>query len=292
MIEVVEGHASKKQTLSWKGRANMAAFYLCHVVCLAAFWMEFRWSALALCFFLFLIRMFAITAGYHRLFSHRAFKTNRVVQFVLAWVGCSSAQKGPLWWAAHHRAHHLNADGPIDIHSPTREGFLWSHMGWWLSDKYDATDEKRIPDLMKFPELVWLNKYFLIPPVVLALVCLGLDGARGLIWGFFISTVVLWHTTFLINSAAHVFGKRRFKTNDTSRNNFILAILTLGEGWHNNHHYYPASTNQGFYWWEIDITFYGLWLMEKMGLIDNIRKPPDHVLALGRKQQTTQELLH
>jgi stearoyl-CoA desaturase (delta-9 desaturase) len=141
-----------------------------------------------------------------------------------------------------------------------------------------------IPDLMKYPELVWLNKYFLLPPAIWALLFLAIDGGAGLVWGFFISTVVLWHTTFLINSAAHVFGRRRFQTNDTSRNNFLLAILTLGEGWHNNHHYFPASTNQGFYWWEIDLTYYVLLLMEKFGLINNIRTPPTHILALGQSQ--------
>lgn len=269
---------------SWKGKANIISFVLVHLVGLAAFWTGVTTGALLLAFGSYFIRMFAITAGYHRYFSHRSYKLGRITQFVIAWIGCSSAQKGPLWWAAHHRAHHQNADSPFDIHSPVRDGFLWSHMGWILSDKYDDTDYKRIPDLARFPELMWINKHFLVPPVVWALGCLIIGGPMGLVWGFFISTTVLWHSTFLINSASHLFGKRRFQTNDTSRNNWFLALLTLGEGWHNNHHYYPASVNQGFYWREIDITYYIIRLMSCVGLAKDLRRPPPQVLALGREK--------
>lgn len=282
MMESVETVHEKPKSI-WEGRANLIAVFLVHAACIAAVWTGVDAKALWLAFFSFAIRMFGITGGYHRYFSHRTFKANRVVQFALGWIGCSSAQKGPLWWAAHHRTHHQVADDRPDLHSPVREGFFWSHMGWWLSDKYDETDFKKIPDLSRFPELLWLNRHFLVPPIVWAALCGAIDGWKGVVWGFFISTVFLWHATFLINSAAHMFGRRRFQTTDASRNSFILAILTLGEGWHNNHHYFPSSVNQGFYWWEVDITYYILRTMAFFGLVSDLRKPPERVLALGRE---------
>lgn len=269
--------------MSLAGKLNVVSFFLIHIACLAAFWTGVDAQALILCAASFGLRMFGITGGYHRYFSHKTYRVNRVVQFLMAWLGCSSAQKGPLWWAAHHRAHHLNADERTDIHSPVREGFWWSHAGWVLDTKYDETNEKLIPDLMKYPELVWMNKYFLVPPFLWGLLCIAIAGWKGAVWGFLISTVLLWHATFLINSAAHLFGRRRFETTDASRNSFILALLTLGEGWHNNHHYYPSATNQGFYWWELDVTYYGLKLMQFFGLAKDIRTPPARVLELGIK---------
>jgi len=271
------------RSTSWRGHVNVASFFLVHAACFGAIWTGVDSRAVLLALFSYLIRMFGITAGYHRYFSHRTYKANRVVQFVLGWIGCSSAQKGPLWWAAHHRRHHQNSDNRDDIHSPLREGFWWSHMGWILSEKYDDTNLKIIPDLARYPELLWLNRHFLVPPVVWGLGCALIGGWRGLVWGFFISTTILWHSTFLINSAAHLFGRRRFVTTDTSRNSFLLALLTLGEGWHNNHHFYPSSVNQGFYWWEIDVTYYVLRGMEKLGLAKELRKPPARVIALGRE---------
>jgi stearoyl-CoA desaturase (Delta-9 desaturase) len=267
---------------SWGGRINVAAFAGVHAACLAAFWTGVDATALSLCAGLFLARKFGITAGYHRFFAHRTFKTSRVLQFALAWLGCSATQKGPLWWAGHHRSHHREADLETDVHSPTQDGFWWSHVGWVLSSRYDETDFKNIPDYARFPELRWLNAHFLVPPVLLAAACLAFHGWKGLVWGFFISTTLLWHTTFLINSACHLLGRRRFPTKDTSKNSFLLALLTLGEGWHNNHHYYPASVNQGFYWWEIDVTYYILRVMSWFGLVWDMRAPPGHVLEQGR----------
>ena len=261
---------------------NIVAVVLVHLACIGALWTGVDQKAVVLMAASFLLRMFGITGGYHRYFSHRTYKANRIVQFVLGWIGCSAAQKGPLWWAAHHRAHHQDADGRTDLHSPLRSGFFWSHMGWWISDLYEKTDTKKIPDLMRFPELRWMNRYFLVPPVVWALLCAWIDGWKGVVWGFFISTTLLWHATFLINSAAHMFGRRRFPTTDTSRNNFWLALITLGEGWHNNHHYFPSSVNQGFYWWEIDVTYYVLRCLRWLGLVSEFRFPPERVLELGR----------
>jgi stearoyl-CoA desaturase (delta-9 desaturase) len=228
------------------------------------------------------VRVFFVTAGYHRYFSHRSFKTSRWFQFVIAWMAVSSSQKGVLWWAAHHRHHHRYSDQEEDLHSPTFFGFWWSHVGWILSDRYNDTRFDYIGDFAKFPELRWLNKYFLGPPAVLA-VALFLVGGWGLLaWGFFLSTVFLWHGTFTINSLSHIFGKRRFPTTDTSKNNWLLALVTLGEGWHNNHHYYMASARQGFYWWEIDITYYTLKVLSWFRIVRELRRVPERILAEGQ----------
>lgn len=254
-------------------------FWAVHLACLAVFWIEFRWSYVALCLALYFSRMFFVTAGYHRYFSHRAFKTSRAFQFLLAYAAMTSAQKGVLWWAAHHRHHHRYADTDQDLHSPGLRGFWWSHVGWILSNRYNRTEVEQIRDFYKFPELRWLNRWFLVPPLTLA-VALFLAGGWGwLVWGFFVSTVLLWHGSFLVNSLAHVFGRRRYPTPDDSRNSFLMALLTLGEGWHNNHHHYMASARQGFFWWEIDVTYYLLKLLAWCGLVWELREPPPHVLA-------------
>jgi len=223
-------------------------FFAMHLVCLAAYWTGVSWKSIILCIALYWIRMFGITAGYHRYFSHRAYRTSRVFQFILAWIGCSALQKGPLWWASHHRRHHQYSDQEEDVHSPARMGFWWSHVGWILSMKYMATENEVVKDLSSYPELRWLNRNHVFPGVTLAVSSFLLAGWQGLVWGFFISTVLLYHGTFMINSLCHLIGKRRYPTTDTSRNSLILAIITLGEGWHNNHHYYATTANQGFFW--------------------------------------------
>jgi stearoyl-CoA desaturase (delta-9 desaturase) len=256
-------------------------FALLHVAAVSVFWIHFKWYYPVTCFLVFLVRMFFVTAGYHRYFSHRSFKTSRWFQFVIAVMATSSSQKGVLWWAAHHRHHHRFSDQEEDLHSPTLFGFFWAHIGWILSDKYHGTRFDYIGDFAKFPELRWLNKYYLVPPAVLG-VAMGLIGGWGLfVWGFCISTVILWHDTFTINSLSHLFGKRRFETSDTSRNNWLLAILTLGEGWHNNHHHFMASARQGFYWWEIDLTYYTLKMLSWLGIVWELRKVPIRVLEEG-----------
>ena len=223
-------------------------FVLFHVAALNVFWVKFHWWYPLACLFLYGIRMFFVTAGYHRYFSHRSFKTSRWFQFVIAFMAMSSSQKGVLWWAAHHRHHHRFSDEDEDVHSPTLFGFFWAHIGWILSDKYNDTRLHYIGDFAKFPELRWLDKYYLVAPTALGVV-LWLIGGWGLFaWGFCLSTVMLWHGTFTINSLSHLFGNRRYETTDTSRNNWLLALVTLGEGWHNNHHHYMAAARQGFYW--------------------------------------------
>jgi stearoyl-CoA desaturase (delta-9 desaturase) len=240
--------------------------------------------------------MFALTGFYHRYFSHRTFKTSRTVQFVFALLGASCVQRGPLWWAAHHRTHHQHADTALDPHSPTVKGFLRSHVGWFLTASAFRTDWTRIPDFKRFAELRWLDRFDIAVPVVLAAALFGLGvllhhvapalgttGWQMLVWGFFVSTVVLFHATVTINSLAHRFGRRRFATRDDSRNNFWLALITFGEGWHNNHHFYPGTVRQGFRWWEVDLTWYGLRLMAVLGLVWGLRPVPVWVAAKARQ---------
>jgi stearoyl-CoA desaturase (delta-9 desaturase) len=254
-------------------------FWAVHLACLAAFVVEFRWSYVVLCLALYFSRMFFVTAGYHRYFSHRSFKTSRVFQFLLAFAAMTSAQKGVLWWAAHHRHHHRYADTEDDLHSPGLRGFWWSHVGWILSSRYNHTEVEQIRDFYRYPELRWLNRYFLVPPVTLAASLFLLGGWAWLVWGFFVSTVLLWHGSFLVNSLSHVFGRRRYPTADDSRNSFWIALVTLGEGWHNNHHHYMASARQGFFWWEIDVTYYLLKLLSWFGIVWDLRQPPEHLLT-------------
>ena len=268
-----------------------APFIGMHLACLGVFWVGVSRTALVVALGAYALRMFAITAFYHRYFAHRTFRTSRTLQFVFACLGASCVQRGPLWWAAHHRRHHLHADTTQDPHSP-RHGLLRSHMLWFLTSEGFRTDWQRIPDLARYPELRWLDRYDIVVPVgfaallyaagaVLARLApqLGVSGAQLLIWGFFVSTVVLFHVTVTINSLAHRFGTRRFDTRDDSRNNAWLALLTFGEGWHNNHHYFPGSVRQGFRWWEVDLTYYGLRLLALLGLVQGLKPVPARVLT-------------
>jgi len=267
--------------------ARVIPFLAMHVVCLAVIWVGLSRVALAAAIALYVVRMFAITGFYHRYFSHRTFKTSRAAQFAFGLLGASSVQRGPIWWAAHHRHHHVHSDRPDDVHSPVQHGFFWSHMGWFMSSKHFAADPARVRDLLKYPELRLLDRFDIAVPIVLAAAVfllgvllhrvapqLGTSGWQMLVWGYFISTVAVYHVTYTINSLSHVFGRQRYKTGDSSRNNVWLAIITLGEGWHNNHHHYPASARQGFYWWEFDLTFYLLKLLSWFGLIWDLRPVP------------------
>jgi stearoyl-CoA desaturase (Delta-9 desaturase) len=253
-------------------------FFAVHLVPLFAFATGVTAFDISLCIGLYCVRMFCITAGYHRYFSHRAYKMGRVMQFLMAFGGASAAQKGPLWWAAHHRHHHKFSDTPQDIHSPLK-GFLWSHVGWIVCRKYQATNLDTIRDFAKYPELRWLNDYYLVPPIMLGAACFALGGWSALVTGFFLSTVLTYHGTFLINSLAHVMGTRRYATTDTSRNSFVLAMITLGEGWHNNHHHYQSTAHQGFFWWEIDVSYYVLRALNLLGLVHDLRVLPKHMLT-------------
>jgi stearoyl-CoA desaturase (delta-9 desaturase) len=258
-------------------------FILVHLACLAAIWTGVSAGALALCAALYVVRMFGVTAGYHRYFSHRSFKTSRVGQFVLALIAQSSAQRGVLWWAAKHRHHHRHSDTELDVHSPRHRGFVYAHLGWIFTPRHDETDYESIPDLTKYPELVWLNRHPYLPATVLALACFFAGGWTWLVVGFFWSTVLLYHGTFFINSLAHVHGTQRYVTGDDSRNNWWLALITLGEGWHNNHHAYQRSTRQGFRWYEIDPTFYALRALSWVRAVWELGEPPADVVRNERK---------
>ena len=267
-------------------------FIVLHAGCLGVIWTGWSWTAMGVAFALYFFRMFAITGFYHRYFSHRTFQTSRFFQFLFGVAGASAVQRGPLWWAYHHRHHHQHSDDEHDAHSPRRKGFWWSHMGWITSEKNFPTDYARVKDLAKYKELVYLNQYDTAVPVLLAVSLfllggalqsyyptLGVTGGQLLVWGFFISTTFLFHGTCTINSLSHIIGRRRYETSDDSKNNFLLALITLGEGWHNNHHHYMHSTRQGFKWWEIDITFYLLTVMSWFGIVWDLRPVPASVMA-------------
>lgn len=257
-------------------------FVSVHLACLAAVLTGVTGGALLLGGGLYLLRMFAITAGYHRYFSHRAFRTSRVFQFLLAVLAQTSGQKGALWWAAHHRRHHRYSDTDLDVHSPARRGFFYAHLGWIFVPRNHPTDHAAVADLEKFPELVWLNRNPYLPVTLLGVATWLIGGWPGLVVGFCWSTVAVWHATFSINSLAHVCGRRRYVTGDDSRNNWWLALLTLGEGWHNNHHAYQVSARQGFRWWEYDPTYYALWVLARLRVVWDLRAPPR---ALMRGEQ-------
>ncbi|MEY3830426.1 MAG: hypothetical protein RIS40_231 [Pseudomonadota bacterium] len=265
-------------------------FILLHLSCLLIFVVGFSWIAFIVCISLFAIRMFAITGFYHRYFSHKTFKTSRFVQLLFAMIGATAVQRGPLWWAAHHRGHHMHSDTSEDKHSPKEHGFLWSHMGWFLTKSNFVTNTKFIRELIRFPELRIIDRFDLLMPLALSIGLfiaghylnqyepqLNTNGFQLFIWGFSLSTVMLYHATFLVNSVAHQWGKKRYETKDTSRNNFIIAILTFGEGWHNNHHHYPGSARQGFYWWEIDLTYYVLKFLAMIRVIWDVRTVSDNI---------------
>lgn len=263
---------------------------LLHVISLGVLFTGFSWVAVGALLLTYGLRVFALTAGFHRYFSHRSFKTSRLFQFVLAWVGTSSAQLGPMWWAANHRHHHQYSDQPEDIHSPVVRSAFWAHIGWVLCRAHSTIKFDRVKDLSKYPELRFIDRFHVFP--VLSLIAalygsgallnawfpgLGTSGLQLVMWGFFLSTVLVYHVTFCVNSVTHIVGSRRFETEDESRNSWWVALLTFGEGWHNNHHRWPLSARQGMYWWELDLTYYGLLLLQRVGLVWDLRVYPEAV---------------
>ncbi len=263
---------ASKEKLAW---GQSIPFFGVHAACLLALYTGVTWQWVLMCVASYYVRMFGVTAGLHRYFSHRAYKTSRAFQFALAVLGSLSVQKGVLWWAANHRHHHKYSDKEEDIHSPTLRGFWWSHVGWILSTRYDETKLDAIKDFARFPELVWINKYFLVPPIAFFTGLFLAGGLPWLLWGGLIPTVLLWHGTFTINSLSHLFGKRRYLTTDTSKNNWLLALITCGEGWHNNHHYHQNTANQGWFWWEVDLSFYALKVLSWVALVSDLRLPAE-----------------
>jgi stearoyl-CoA desaturase (delta-9 desaturase) len=293
---------AKPDKVEW---SRIAPFILLHLGCLAVFFVGWSGFAVATAIVLYLIRMFAITGFYHRYFSHKTFHTSRAAQFLFALLGATAVQRGALWWSYQHRHHHKHSDEEEDVHSPTLRGFWWSHIGWITSGRNFPTDYSQVRDLTKYPELVFLNRFDSLVPILFAVALfvlghfigvlfpsLGVTSWQLLVWGFFISTTVLFHATSSINSLAHLLGKRRYETEDNSRNSWLLALITLGEGWHNNHHRYMSATRQGFYWWEIDISYYVLKMLSWTGLIWNLKPVPlaayenSHRVSSGKNLST------
>jgi stearoyl-CoA desaturase (Delta-9 desaturase) len=271
---------------------SLVVFMAVSSTALIAFFVPFSWELVLIAVASYYLRMFGITAGYHRYFSHNAFKTSRFMQFIFAFIGAAAMQKGPLWWGSHHRDHHRYSDTDKDLHSP-RKGFWHSHMFWFLKSDYNYADLTKIKEYTKFPELVFLNTYYWVAPLAYAVMLYWggyLLGGQShsyafsvLVYGYAVSTFFLGHGTWTINSLSHVIGKPRFHTGDDSKNNWFLAIVTMGEGWHNNHHYYRHSANQGFYWYEYDFSYYILKVMSWFRLVWDLKKPPVHVLEEGRR---------
>ncbi len=271
---------------------SIVQFAFLHLGCLFVFWVGMSWVAIGSCAVFYCLRIFAISAGYHRYFAHRSYKTSRGFQFVLAFLGSLAYQKGPLWWAAHHRHHHLHADREQDIHSPGQHGFWWAHCGWIFCLAYRKANEKLVSNLMQYGELRILDNYYQVPPLVVAalIFLLGVvlerlapslhtSGLQMLTWGFFISTVLVHHAIYSVNSIGHSIGSRSFDTPDNTRNNLIIALLTFGDGWHNNHHYYQRSARHGFYRWEIDFTHFILTGLYRLGIVWDLQAPPRRVYA-------------
>ena len=284
-MEIVRENSQAKHSWTSYIRATTVGFWGVHVTALiGVLVLGFSWQGVAIAVISYFLRMFLVTCCYHRYFAHRSFKTSRWFQFVLALAAQSAGQKGVLWWAGHHRWHHKHSDTKLDVHSAKLRGFWYSHVGWIMRPDWNETDDSSVADLAKYPELRFLNHpaIAMLPTFVLAVFFLLLGGTMGLFWGYFVSTVLLWHGSFSINSLSHVFGNKRYETGDESRNNWFLAILTTGEGWHNNHHHFMSSANQGWHWWQVDFTFYMLRLMEKLGLVWDLRRPPQHIIDAPR----------
>ena len=276
----MENTAENDHSINWVGSIP---FFALHVAAIVGVWaIGWSWKGVALAIGLYVVRMFFVTGGYHRYFSHRSFRTSRAMQLFFALGAMSSSQKGVLWWASHHRRHHKYSDQPGDVHSVLLDGFWWSHVGWILSWKTQATETQRVRDLAEYPELVWLDRWWWTVPTAFGALLFAVGGTFALVWGLFVSTVLLWHGTFTINSLTHMFGSRRYATTDNSRNSAFFALITLGEGWHNNHHYYQRSVRQGFFWWEVDLTFYVLKLLSLVGLVWDLHAPPERVVSGGR----------
>jgi len=246
-----------------------------HVSVLLVLVVPFSWKLAALATGGYAVRMWAITAGYHRYFAHRTYRTSRPAQLVLALLGATAMQNGPIWWASVHRRHHKYSDGPLDPHSPAERGFWYSHLGWIFDRTRQHADYSNVKDLTRFPELRFLDRHTWMPLVAWASACFAIAGLPGVVWGFVVSTVAVFQATLLINSLAHLWGTRRYATGDTSRNNPLLAIITFGEGWHNNHHHYMSSARQGFFWWEVDVSYYVLRALAWLGVVWGVREPPE-----------------
>lgn len=290
------GKRPADERINWKSSMSFFGAMMAGIAGIVLMIIEPKWHLIRLAAALFLVRMFLVTAIYHRYLSHKAFKMNRFWAFVFTFATTSCAQKGPIWWAGWHRHHHRFSDTERDVHSP-KKGFWWSHMGWIVCDKFSPMAEGEMKEYNSRPEILWVERHNALAPWILASACFlwaastrgwsgGIwpfivAGGIGLLVGYFTSTFFLWHSTFTINSLSHVWGKRVYETEDTSRNNPYLAILTGGEGWHNNHHRYPNSARQGFRWYQIDVTYYILWVLSKLRIVSDLKRVPKYIIEEG-----------
>ncbi|HEY1909661.1 MAG TPA: fatty acid desaturase [Vicinamibacterales bacterium] len=265
---------------------QMTFFWIVQASALLVLTVPFRWAYIGLWAASHFVRALGLTLMYHRYYAHRAFKMNRGARFVWTLIGTAAMQKGPIWWAGHHVMHHKFADREGDPHSPMISGFYYAHVGWFLHDtKFDQLDASNpvVRDFGKFPEIAWLEKYFIIPPTVMAVAMYLYGGWPWLVYGFCLPTMTLAHATFCINTVNHLFGSRRFETMDDSRNNPITAFFAVGEGWHNNHHRYQRAARNGFYWWEFDLTWYTMKAMAALGLVWDMQPVPARIYEEARQ---------
>ena len=271
------------------GKANLVLFWAIQSTVLLAFVYPPDAGLVALALLSHYGRMIGLTLCFHRHLSHRAFKLNRAVRFVFAWLGTAALQKGPIWWAGNHVYHHKFADREGDPHSPVVSGFFHSHLGWFTNDtRWDKVDASNpvVREFSRDPELRWLDRYYAVPPALLALGLFLAGGWPWLVYGFCVPTFTLAHSTLAINSINHLFGSRRFETKDNSRNNLWTTLLTLGEGWHNNHHRFQRAARNGFYWWELDPTYWVVKALAVMGLASDVIPVPSRVYAEARHRQS------
>lgn len=270
MENVIEIHPSRSGTYRWNTIFFVAAFHVLAVVSL----FTLSWSNVAAAFVCWWVAAsWGIGICYHRLLTHRGFTAPRWLMRFMATCGTLAVQSGPITWVTTHRIHHAFTDTHKDPHSP-RQGTYWSHIGWIFrgtaQGQSEATMQRYSPDLMKDPYLRLLDKYYYATTIIVAAVLIAIGGWTMVLAGIFLRTVIGWHFTWLVNSATHLWGSRRFETRDDSRNNGLVAAVTFGEGWHNNHHAFPRSAKHGLTWKEVDLNWYQLQLMEKLGLIKNV----------------------
>ena len=261
---------------------SLLPLILVHLSLIGLFYVPFTWTGLILFFVMTRITGLGVTVGFHRYFSHHAFKTSRWFQFVLGVFGCTALQKGPLWWVAHHREHHRHSDTVNDVHSPVVDGFWYGHVGWLFARDLMHPSHECMKDLTKFPELLWLDRLWMVPGILAAAACYAIDGGSGLLWGFSLSTVAIFQFTFAVNSVGHRWGPQRFNTGEGSRNNWFLGYVAMGDGWHNNHHRSPTSARHGLAWYELDIAYMMICNLKRVGLIWGVRQPPASVLEAAR----------
>jgi len=266
----IDAPVTSKVEWSWD---VLIPYVLFHLGCFGVVVTGFSRTGIELFCVCFLVRMFGLSVGYHRYFAHRSFKTSRTMQFVLALLGSLSFERGPLWWAETHRHHHRHADTPDDLHSPRYHGFLYSHSGWFADRRNHETRISKVQDLAVYPELRWLDRWYGVPVALYATLLWVFYGTTGVVYGVFLNSVVVWHLTHWIQSFSHKLGGyRRWESADQSRNHFLIGLITLGE-WHNNHHHFPSSARQGYAWWELDLGYLALRLMNKAGLVWDVRTP-------------------